>query len=147
MTMQVTSPAFAEGQLIPKKYTCDDINISPQLDIKGVPSGTQSLALIADDPDAPGRTWVHWVLFNIPASTTSLPEGVTGVGVQGKNDFPKLGYGGPCPPAGPAHRYFFNVYALDITLSLPEGAKKADVEKAMQGHILAQGQLIGKYGR
>ncbi len=147
MAIQITSPSFVDGQLIPKKYTCDSSNISPQLDWTGVPAGAQSLALIADDPDAPGGTWVHWVLFNIPVTMSGLPEGVKGSGVQGRNDFSKLGYGGPCPPKGPAHRYFFKLYALDRSLSLNEGARKADVEKAMAGHILGQGQLMGKYGR
>ncbi len=147
MAIQITSPSFADGQLIPQKYTCDSSNISPQLDWIGVPAGAQSLALIADDPDAPGGTWVHWVLFNIPVTMNGLPEGVKGSGVQGRNDFSKLGYGGPCPPKGPAHRYFFKLYALDRSLSLNEGARKADVEKAMAGHILGQGQLMGKYGR
>lgn len=147
MTIQITSPAFTEGGTIPKKFTCDGSDVSPQLDWTGVPQGTKSLALIADDPDAPMGTWVHWVLFDLPADLTGLPEGVSGVGTPGKNDFRKLTYGGPCPPKGAPHRYYFKLYALDTTLNLKEGATKADIEKAMQGHILAQGQLMGKYGR
>lgn len=145
--IKITSPAFVDGGTIPVKYTCDGADVSPQLDWENLPAGTRSLALISDDPDAPMGTWVHWVLFDIPPDTTGLPEGVKGIGTQGKNDFRKLGYGGPCPPKGPAHRYFFKLYALDTKLGLKEGATKADVEKAMQGHILAQGQIIGKYGR
>jgi hypothetical protein len=103
--------------------------------------------VIADDPDAPVGTWVHWVLYNLPAGQTSLVEGVQGVGLQGTNDFRKIGYGGPCPPRGKPHRYFFKLYALDSTADLKPGGSKADLEKAMQGHILAQGQLMGRYGR
>ena len=147
MTLQVSSTAFAEGGTIPKKYTCDDVNVSPALAWSGVPQGTRSLALIADDPDAPVGTWVHWVLYDLPADLTSLPEGAQGLGTQGTNDFRRSGYGGPCPPKGPAHRYYFKLYALDTQLNLKAGATKADVEKVMKGHILAQGQLMGKYGR
>jgi Raf kinase inhibitor-like YbhB/YbcL family protein len=147
MAIQVTSTAFNEGSTIPKKHTCDGQDISPQLSWSGVPEGTKSLALIVDDPDAPVGTFVHWVLYDIPADIRELPEGVQGVGVQGTNDFRRSGYNGPCPPRGPAHRYYFKVYALDTTLGLKAGARKADVEKAMQGHILAWGQLMGKYGR
>jgi Raf kinase inhibitor-like YbhB/YbcL family protein len=106
-----------------------------------------------DDPDAPGGTWVHWVLFNLPAETRSLPEGVPEDPAlkdgsrQGQNDFRRPGYGGPCPPRGPAHRYYFKLYALDSALNLPAGAKKPDVEKAMKGHVLAQAELMGRYGR
>ena len=151
--LTVTSTAFKENDTIPKKYTCDAADISPDLQWSNIPSGAKSLALIADDPDAPAGTWVHWVLFNIPSNRTGLPEGVAktptieGIGVQGKNDFGKVGYNGPCPPKGKPHRYFFKVYGLDILINLKSGATKADVEKAMRGHILAQGQLIGKYGR
>jgi Raf kinase inhibitor-like YbhB/YbcL family protein len=112
-----------------------------------VPDGAQSLALIVDDPDAPGGTWVHWVLYDLPAVTPSLPEGVQGAGIDGKNDFNQTGYGGPCPPRGSNHRYFFKLYALDNITDLSPGATKRDLEKAMQGHILAQGQLMGTYGR
>jgi hypothetical protein len=153
MTLQISSTAFTEGGAIPKKFTCDSEDVSPPLAWSGVPAGVKSLALIADDPDAPMGTWVHWVLFDIPASSSGLPEAVEkkptvpGIGTQGSNDFGKIGYGGPCPPRGKPHRYFFKLYALDNTLELKPGAKKADVEKAMRGHILAQGQLMGTYSR
>lgn len=147
MTMKVSSPSFVEGGTIDRKYTCDAENVSPELAWSGIPPGTQSLALIADDPDAPAGTWVHWVLYNLPAGTASLAEGGKGVGVEGVNDFHKTGYGGPCPPKGSIHRYYFKVYALDTKLELKPGAGKRDVERAMQGHVLAQGVLMGKYGR
>jgi Raf kinase inhibitor-like YbhB/YbcL family protein len=146
MAMQITSTAFEEGATIPVKYTCDGEDVSPPLMLSGVPEGTHSLALISDDPDAPGGTWVHWVLFNLPTDTDSLPEGVQGIGTDGNNSWRRQGYGGPCPPSG-IHRYFFKLYALDSTLDLEEGASKDDVEQAMQDHILAQTQLMGKYGR
>jgi Raf kinase inhibitor-like YbhB/YbcL family protein len=151
--LTITSSAFREGETIPKKFTCDAGDTSPDINWAGLPAGTKSLALITDDPDAPGGTWVHWVLFNIPASRTGLAEGVVktttvaGVGAQGKNSSGNIGYNGPCPPKGKPHRYFFKVYALDRSLDINPGATKADVENAMRGHILAQGQLIGKYGR
>jgi Raf kinase inhibitor-like YbhB/YbcL family protein len=147
MPIQITSSAFKDGETIPAKYTCDGANVSPPLAWSGVPGGTHSLAVIADDPDAPVGTWVHWVLYNLPAGQTSLVEGVQGVGLQGTNDFRKIGYGGPCPPRGKPHRYFFKLYALDSTADIKPGGSKADLEKAMQGHILAQGQLMGRYGR
>jgi Raf kinase inhibitor-like YbhB/YbcL family protein len=147
MAIQITSSAFTEGSTIPKQHTCDGKNLSPQLAWSGLPQGTKALALILDDPDAPGRTFVHWVLFNIPVETTSLSEGVQGVGVNGTNDARRTSYSGPCPPSGPAHRYLFKLYALDQALKLSPGATKADVEKAMQGHVLSWGQLMGKYGR
>jgi Raf kinase inhibitor-like YbhB/YbcL family protein len=147
MPIQLISSAFNEGGNIPDRFTCDGANVSPHLAWSGAPNGTESLAIIADDPDAPVGTWVHWVLYNIPAGQTSLAEGAQGVGVQGTNDFRKPGYGGPCPPRGKPHRYFFKVYALDAPVSLKPGGTKADLEKAMQGRILAQGQLMGKYGR
>jgi Raf kinase inhibitor-like YbhB/YbcL family protein len=151
--MQLTSPAFQEGQPIPKQYTGDGKDVSPPLRWDGVPGGTQSLALICDDPDAPRGTWVHWVLFNLPADARELPEAVPAKGVgpqgsrQGTNDFRKLGYGGPAPPPGKPHRYFFKLYALDTVLDLKEGATKQDLVKAMEGHVLAEGQLMGKFGR
>ena len=147
MSIQITSMAFNEGDKIPRISTCDDQNVSPPLDWTGVPTGTVSVALIMDDPDAPSGTWVHWVLYNIPAETTSLEQGKTGGGTDGKNDFSKLGYGGPCPPRGSNHRYYVKVYALDIKLDLKAGATKAQVESAMRGHVLVQGQLMGKYAR
>jgi Raf kinase inhibitor-like YbhB/YbcL family protein len=153
MSIQITSTAFTEGKPIPKKYTCDAEDASPPLAWSGVPSEAKSLALIVDDPDAPVGTWVHWVLYNLPPSLNVLKEGLAktptleGLGTQGTNDFRKTGYGGPCPPRGKPHRYFFKLYALDTSLSLQPGASKADLEKAMRGHILAQGQLIGTYSR
>ena len=147
MTIQLTSCAFKEGETIPRRHTCDGENLSPTLSWSGVPHGTVSLALNADDPDAPAGTWVHWVLVDLASEITGLPEGVSGVGVDGVNGFRKPGYGGPCPPKGSTHRYYFKLYALDKTLGLKAGMSKADVEKAMQGHILAQGQLMGRYGR
>jgi len=153
MTIQLTSSAFTEGDLIPKRHTCDGEDFSPALAWTGVPQGTKSLALIMDDPDAPVGTFVHWVLYDMPGDLTSLSEWIarkaslSGVGTQGKNGFGETGYNGPCPPRGKAHRYYFKLYALDTILGLKPGASKADVEKAMVGHILAQGQLMGKYGR
>jgi hypothetical protein len=147
MAITIMSSAFQEGGNIPRRYTCDDLNVSPPLRWSGIPSGTKSLALIADDPDAPMGTWVHWVLFDVPPDLTGLEEGITGTGIDGKNDFRRLGYGGPCPPRGKPHRYYFKLHALDILLKLKPGATKAEVERAMQGHILAQGQIMGLYGR
>jgi Raf kinase inhibitor-like YbhB/YbcL family protein len=152
MKLVITSSAFSEGGMIPGQYTCDGPDISPDLSWEGVPEGTRSLALICDDPDAPAGTWVHWVLFNIPAGEKGLPAEIASKAtlsngaLQGTNDFGRLGYGGPCPPRG-THRYYFKLYALDIFLSLNAGAKKAQVEAAMAGHILAQAQLMGKYKR
>ena len=150
--MQLESSAFTSGQAIPQKHTCDAQDRSPALNWSDAPQGTKSFALIADDPDAPAGTWVHWVIFNLPAQTHGLPEGVPSTdsgagGTQGRNDFGKPGYGGPCPPPGKPHRYFFKLYALDSTLDLKAGAKKADLEKAMQGHILGQAELMGTYQR
>lgn len=152
-TIELTSPAFENGGKIPKKFTCDGADVSPPLAWSNVPEGTMSLALVCDDPDAPVGTWVHWVLYGVPPDTTSLRQGVPagrivrGVGRQGRNDFKRLGYGGPCPPPGKPHRYFFKVYALDVELVLEPGAKKSELEKAMRDHILAEGRLVGRYGR
>jgi Raf kinase inhibitor-like YbhB/YbcL family protein len=151
-TVKVTSRAFEEGQMIPARYTADGEDISPPLRWEGVPEGTKSIALISDDPDAPMGTWVHWVIYNMPPEATSLAEGVPpdetleNGGVHGTTDFHSLGYGGPAPPSG-THRYYFKVYALDTMLDLPVGATKGQVEKAMKRHILAEGQLMGKYRR
>jgi hypothetical protein len=151
--MQLTSTAFTEGAAIPAQYTCDAKNISPPLKWSGVPAGAKSLALIVDDPDAPSSTWVHWVLYDLPASVSELPEDlaksqyVTGGAKQGLNDFKHLGYGGPCPPHGKPHRYFFKLYALDSLLDLRPGLTKKDLESAMEKHILARGQLMGIYQR
>ncbi|MDD5468235.1 MAG: YbhB/YbcL family Raf kinase inhibitor-like protein [Anaerolineales bacterium] len=147
MSIQITSAAFSEGETIPRKFTCDAENISPPLQWSGVPAEAKSLVLIMDDPDAPVGTWVHWIVFDLSPQASGLAEGVSGVGVQGVNSFRKLGYGGPCPPRGAPHRYYFKLYALDLLLALPQGTSKAEVEKAMQGHVLAEGQLMGKYGR
>ena len=153
MSFQIASTTFSSGGTIPKKYTCDGPDLSPPLSWQEPPAGTQSFALIADDPDAPAGTWVHWVLYNAPTTAKELPEGVTkeeqlpdGT-LQGRNDFRKIGYGGPCPPPGKPHRYFFKLYALDTKLNLKAGANKADVERAMKGHILGETELIGRYGR
>lgn len=150
--IKITSPAFKEGGKIPKKYTADGPNVSPPLKWESVPEGTQYLALICDDPDAPVGVWVHWVLYNLPAEIKSLPENVPSKktlengAAQGTNDFRKIGYGGPAPPSG-THRYYFNLYALDTKLDLEPGAAKDDLLKAMKGHILAHGRLMGKYKR
>jgi Raf kinase inhibitor-like YbhB/YbcL family protein len=151
--LTLTSGAFEPGATIPKKFTCDGPDVSPALAWNDPPAGTQSFALIGDDPDAPVGTWVHWVLYDLPASARSLPENVPKQEYlqdgsrQGRNDFRNIGYGGPCPPPGKPHRYFFKLYALDVKLNLKPGATKADVEKAIAGHILAQGELMGRYGR
>ena len=150
--MKLESQAFQAESLIPKKYTCDGDDLSPPLNWGTPPDGTQSLALIADDPDAPGKTFVHWVAYNLPSDRRELPEGVPNGesipngGTQGKSDFGKLGYGGPCPPGG-THRYFFKLYALDTSLDLQPGASKADVERAMDGHVLTLAELMGRYSR
>ena len=153
MSIQLSSSAFTEGSSIPTKYTCDGADVSPPLRWSGVPQGTRSQALISDDPDAPRGTWVHWVLYAIPPGTTELPEGVattktTPQGARnGDNDFGNLGYSGPCPPKGSPHRYFFKLYALDTEIGLESGAKKKDLLRAMEGRILAEGQLTGRYQR
>jgi Raf kinase inhibitor-like YbhB/YbcL family protein len=147
MALQVTSAAFPEGGTIPRKYTCEGENISPPLSWSGAPAGTRSLALVVDDPDAPRGDWVHWVLYGLPPGLAALEEGAPGVGAPGVNDYRRPGYAGPCPPPGPAHRYFFKIYALDAPLDLKAGATKAELERAMKGHILAEGQLVGKYAR
>jgi hypothetical protein len=151
-TMHLESSAFTHNGMIPAEFTCDSSNLSPPLSWSQPPANTQSLALIVDDPDAPMGTFVHWVLFNLPRQTASLPEHITSPSalpdhsLEGRNDFGKLGYGGPCPPSG-THRYFFKLYALDTLLNVRSGATKAQVEAAMQGHILASAELIGLYQR
>jgi Raf kinase inhibitor-like YbhB/YbcL family protein len=147
MSIQVSSSAFSEAGNIPRLYTCDDINVSPPLTWTGVPDNAMSLALIMDDPDAPAGTWVHWVLFNLPPALSSLEQGISGGGTEGRNDFGRSGYEGPCPPRGSNHRYLIKMYALDIVVDLKAGASKSQLENQMRGHILAQGQLMGKYGR
>ncbi|MGB9770444.1 MAG: YbhB/YbcL family Raf kinase inhibitor-like protein [Candidatus Kapaibacteriota bacterium] len=152
MEVQIFSSAFENAGFIPRKYTCDGENVSPPLNWKNLPPGTKSLAIINDDPDAPMGTWVHWVIYNIPATSSGLPENVKpqeklpdGT-LQGKNSWGRIGYGGPCPPSG-THRYYFKIYALDKMLDLKPGATKEQVLKAMQGHILAEGAFYGKYSR
>lgn len=152
MTIQISSAAFEEGGAIPKNYTCDGANISPPLKWSRLPAGTKSVALIADDPDAPAGTWVHWVLYALPPTVTELAENqppdktLANGARQGTNDFRKIGYGGPCPPRG-THRYSFKIYALDTDLALNPGATKAELLKAMDGHLLANGQLMARYQR
>jgi Raf kinase inhibitor-like YbhB/YbcL family protein len=151
--MKLTSPAFADGQPIPGKHTCDGADVSPPLRWSDAPPGTRSFALICDDPDAPVGTWVHWVIYNLAPTTAELPEKVApteqlpGGAKQGLNDFRRVGYGGPCPPPGRPHRYFLKLYALDTELALRPRATKADLVRAMGGHILAEAQLMGTYQR
>ena len=151
-TFSISSGAFAEGGTIPVEYTCDGKDMSPPLVFSGIPDSAKSIALVMDDPDAPGKTWVHWIIYNIPAGTKQLAEGIPPTGtlndgsMQGTSDFGKTGYGGPCPPSG-THRYYFKAYALDTVLDLQSGASKGQLEKAMQGHVLAKSELMGRYGR
>lgn len=150
--MKLESPTFTDNGMIPSLHTCDGQDLSPPLSWDSPPVGTQSLALIVDDPDAPGQIFVHWVLYDLPPEIQQLPQGagnqdrLTGGGTQGKNDFGNLGYGGPCPPSG-IHRYFFRLYALDRELELKPGATKAQLEAAMSGHILGTAELMGRYAR
>lgn len=154
--LNLTSSAFENDGTIPEKYTGDGDNVSPPLSWSLAPDGTKSFALICDDPDAPGATWVHWVIYNIPADVSELPEAVADEAelsspkgaLQGTNDFVENQYGGPAPPPGPAHRYFFKIYALDTMIDLDSSsATKDELLSAIEGHILASGELIGKYGR
>ncbi|MGB8853535.1 MAG: YbhB/YbcL family Raf kinase inhibitor-like protein [Pirellulales bacterium] len=154
MALRITSPAFEHGESIPRRYTCEGDDISPPLEWSGVPKGTKSLALIVDDPDAPDpaapkRVWVHWVLYDIPPDVTGLLEGIGGTDLPpgtlaGLNDWKKVGYGGPCPPIG-RHRYFFKLYALDRMLRDLDHPTKAKLERAMDGHVLAQTELVGTF--
>lgn len=150
--MMITSTAFSPGELIPPEFTCDGNDVSPPLAWSDVPPGAISLALISDDPDAPGGRWVHWVAWNLPVSPGRLDRGQPGKGEladgtrQGTNDFHRPGYGGPCPPSG-THRYYFRLFALDTRLDLAAGATRAELEGAMKGHILATAELMGKYRR
>ncbi len=152
MTLSISSTAFAAGKPIPAVYSCKGRSVSPPLAWAGTPATTKSFALILDDPDAPSGTFVHWVIYNIPASSGSLPEAVPASAqlpdgsVQGNNGAGQLGYTGPCPPSG-THRYFFKLYALDAALTLPSGASKDQLLKAMQGHVLAQGELMGTFSK
>jgi len=150
--IKLTSASFKEGQPIPRTYTCDGVNVSPPLEWSGVPKTAKTLSVICDDPDASPDTWVHWVLYNLPADNIGIVESMPATekllagGFQGTNDFKKIGYGGPCPPSG-THHYFFKIYALDSELALKGGATKAELLKAMEGHIVAQTQLMGTYSR
>lgn len=153
MEMEIRTDAFEAGGIIPREYTCDGANVSPALHWSGVPQEAVSLTLLCEDPDAPSGTWSHWVLLNLPPDHQDLPRGVSlaarleSGGLQGKNDFGKLGYGGPCPPRGTTHRYFFRLFALDSMLDLGPGATRQQVRAKMQGHILAQAEWMGRYGR
>lgn len=152
MAFELTSTAFSQGDPIPAKYTCDGQDISPPLGWSDPPQGTRSFALVNDDPDAPVGTWDHWVIYNLPSETRSLPEAVSSDAElpdgsrNGQNSWRRLGYGGPCPPSG-THRYFFKLYALDTSLGLDPGAGKQQVLTAMEGHILGQAELMGVYSR
>ncbi len=153
MSFNLTCTAFKDGDTIPKKYTCDGSDVSPPLHWGIPPAGTRSYAIIADDPDAPVGTWVHWVLYNLPLDLRGLPEAIPANdrvldgALQGLNDFKRVGYGGPCPPPGKPHRYFFKLYALDTVLDLKPRESKVHVLQACQGHVLAEAQLMGRYGR
>jgi hypothetical protein len=151
--LELRSTAFSRGGTIPAQFTCSGDNISPALFWSQPPAGTQSFALVMDDPDAPAGTWVHWVVYNLPASTRLLPshvpvgDTIKGGGGQGVNDFPQTGYGGPCPPPGKPHRYFFHLFALDTILALRAPVRRQGLDAAMQGHVLAQAELMGTFGR
>ncbi len=153
MAFTIQSTAFKEGGEIPLQYTCDGKDISPELSWSGEPEGTKSFALICDDPDAPVGTWVHWVMYNISSQTHELLRGIPKVkelpdgARQGINDFKRIGYGGPCPPKGPAHRYYFKLYAVDKKLDLSPGATKQQLLNALKGHVLGETHLMGRYGR
>lgn len=151
--MMLISRAFDEGEPIPLRHTCDGEDLSPSLEWSGLPEGTASLALVADDPDAPVGTWVHWVLYGISPERSGLPEGippreeVLDGARQGRNDFRRIGYGGPCPPRNGAHRYYFKLYALDEDPGLGPGATAGELASAVEGHVLAEAQLMGTYRR
>jgi hypothetical protein len=153
MSFALKSTAFANGGEIPRRYACDGADLSPALSWDNAPAGTQSLALIADDPDAPSGTWTHWIIWNIAAKATILPEGIPKAEVldngarQGRNDFKRIGYGGPCPPPGKPHRYFFKLYALDARLDVKPGAGRNELELAMKPHVLSQTEWMGTYRR
>jgi len=147
-TLNIYCEAFSYGGQIPKKYTCDGENVPPPITWGNVPQGIKSFVIIMYDPDAPGGTFIHWILFNIPPTVTSISEeNADKVGVKGRNDFGRLGYGGPCPPPGSTHRYFIIVFALDTQLNLKEGVKLSAVLEAMKGHVIAYGEYMGKYRR
>src|SRR5436305_11002103 len=145
--MKITSSAFPEGGTIPEKFSKNGQNVSPELRIEGQPTDAKSLAMIVDDPDAPGGLFTHWLVWNIDPKSTEISEGYAPNGaVQGKNDFGDIGYGGPQPPSG-THRYYFKIFALNSILDLKSGAKRKDLDAALKGHVIAQGQLIGKYSK
>lgn len=145
--MAITSPAFEEGRSIPVRHTCDGADRSPELLVSDPPPGTMSLAIIVDDPDAPVGVWDHWVEYDIEPSGEPWPEAAGRLGVQGVNSWNLPGYGGPCPPQGETHRYYFTVYALDTELSIPAGVDSGELRAAMEGHILAEAQLMGTFSR
>lgn len=151
--LNVTSSGFSPGASIPNKFTCKGEDLSPALEWNGAPSNTVAFAIIMDDPDAPSGTWVHWVMWNLSATTHSLSEGVPkreqlqNGARQGRNSFGKTGYNGPCPPPGQTHRYFFRLYALDSKVELPAGADRNALDAAMKGHVLAQGEYMGTFHR
>jgi len=153
MAFELTSTAFPPGGSIPRRHTCDGDDVSPPLAWKDVPPGTKSLALVCDDPDAPAGTWVHWVVWAVPASASGLPEGVPPSATlpdgsrQGRNDFKRTGWGGPCPPRGGPHRYFFRLSAVDRTIDLPAGATRAELDRTLEGHTLGRTELMGRYAR
>ncbi len=153
MSFALQTNAFTPGGMIPKKYTCDAGDVSPELTWSGAPAGTQAFALIVDDPDAPAGTWTHWIAWDIPASTSKLAEGTPKNETladgtrQGRNDFKRIGYNGPCPPPGKPHRYFFKLYALGTKVDLKAGASRSELESAMKGKALGQVEVMGKYGR
>jgi len=145
-SMRITSSAFKNNSKIPSKYTCDGENINPPLEFSDIPKETKSLVLVADDPDAPSKTWVHWVLYSIPPSTAKIEENSAAKGIQGMTDFGKPGYGGPCPPSG-THRYFFKLYALDAILDVPSGLTKQQVLEKMRDHVIEEAELVGLYSK
>jgi Raf kinase inhibitor-like YbhB/YbcL family protein len=153
VVLTISSKSFANGGTIPEKYTCDAEDVSPELSWNEPPAGTKSFALLVDDPDAPVGNWNHWALWNAPAESRGLPEGVSKTRhlpdgtQQGMNDFRKIGYNGPCPPPGKPHRYFFKLYALDAKLTLKDNSGKRELEEGMKGHVLAQAEWMGQYGR
>jgi Raf kinase inhibitor-like YbhB/YbcL family protein len=144
--MKITSSGFQQGANIPSKFSCDGANTSPPLQIQEIPPAAKSLVLIVDDPDAPSGLFTHWIAWNISPQTSTVPEGSLPKGMHGTNDFGKSDYSGPCPPSG-THRYFFKIFALDQELNLAAGAKRAQLDAAMKGHVIAQGELMGRYSR
>ncbi len=153
VSFAIQTNAFSAGGMIPKKFTCDGSDVSPELTWSGAPAGTQAFALIVDDPDAPMGTWTHWITWDIPASVTKFAEGTPKNETladgtrQGKNDFKRVGYNGPCPPPGKPHRYFFKLYALGAKIDVKAGASRSELESAMKGKVLEQAEVMGKYGR